>query len=210
MGQRLLRARNKIAHTGIRLHVPEPHRITERTTGVLAVVYLVFTKGYATPGTPDGADLAAEALRLAGLLSRLLPENDEIHGLQALLLLQHARRSARTDSDGNLVPMEEQDRGQWNHSLIAAGVFANWLLFGPEGASTYATLNAVAVLIIACPCALGLATPTAITLGTGRGAEQGILFRSSEALIRDAQRSPSKVSTGTPCQIASIVVVPPL
>ena len=122
MGQRLLRARNKIAHTGIRLHVPEPHRITERTTGVLAVVYLVFTEGYATPETPDGADLAAEALRLAGLLSRLLPENDEIHGLQALLLLQHARRSARTDSDGNLVPMEEQDRGQWNYSMIAAGV----------------------------------------------------------------------------------------
>ena len=122
MGQRLLRARNKIAHTGIRLQVPEPHRITERTTGVLAVVYLVFTEGYATPETPDGADLAAEALRLAGLLSRLLPENDEIHGLQALLLVQHARRSARTDSDGNLVPMEEQDRGQWNHSMIAAGV----------------------------------------------------------------------------------------
>jgi RNA polymerase sigma-70 factor, ECF subfamily len=122
MGQRLLRARNKIAHTGIRLQVPEPHRITERTAGVLAVVYLVFTEGYATPETPGGADLAAEALRLAGLLSHLLPGNDEIHGLQALLLLQDARRSARTDSDGNLVPMEEQDRGQWNHSMIAAGV----------------------------------------------------------------------------------------
>jgi Cu+-exporting ATPase len=66
--------------------------------------------------------------------------------------------------------------------VIAALTFAAWLLLGPEGAATYATLNAVAVLIIACPCAMGLATPTAITLGTGRGAEQGILFRNGEAL----------------------------
>ena len=122
MGQRLLRARNKIAHTGIRLQVPEPRRIAERSAGVLAVVYLVFTQGYAAPGTLGGADLAAEGLRLAELLSRLLPEDDETHGLQALLLLQHARRSARTDSDGNLMPMEEQDRHQWDHSMITAGL----------------------------------------------------------------------------------------
>jgi Au+-exporting ATPase len=71
----------------------------------------------------------------------------------------------------------------------AAITFAIWLLAGPDPALSFALVNAVAVLIIACPCAMGLATPTSIMVGTGRGAEMGILFRKGEALqlLKDAQ-----------------------
>jgi RNA polymerase sigma-70 factor (ECF subfamily) len=123
MGQRLLRTRNKIAHAGIRLRVPEPHRLAERTAGVLAVVYLVFNEGYPATERQGRDDLAAEAVRLAGLVAHLLPDDDEVHGLRALLLLQHAR-AARTDSVGDLVPMEEQDRSRWDHTMVATGLVA--------------------------------------------------------------------------------------
>jgi RNA polymerase sigma-70 factor, ECF subfamily len=121
MGQRLLRTRNRIAHTGIALRVPEPHRLAERTAGVLAVVYLIFNEGY-SPGPRE--ELAAQAVWLAGELARLLPDDDEVHGLRALLLLQHARRATRTDPAGDLVPMEDQDRERWDRELVAAGLAA--------------------------------------------------------------------------------------
>ncbi len=123
MGQRLLRTRNKIAHTGIRFAVPEPHRIGERTAGVLAVVYLIFNQGYGTPGGEGtGEDLAAEAIRLADLLTQLQPDDDEVLGLNALLLLQHARRATRVDADGELEPMQSQDRSRWDRSMVLRGL----------------------------------------------------------------------------------------
>ena len=125
MGQRLLRTRQRIAHTGIALRVPEPHRLAERTAGVLAVVYLVFNEGYSgTEGEGPRDRLAEQAVWLAGELARLLPDDDEVHGLRALLLIQHARRSARTDAAGDLVPMDEQDRGRWDRALIGSGLAA--------------------------------------------------------------------------------------
>jgi RNA polymerase sigma-70 factor (ECF subfamily) len=125
MGQRLLRTRNKIAHTGIRFAVPEPHRIGERTAGVLAVVYLIFNQGYGTPGGDGtGEDLAAEAIRLADLLTQLQPDDDEVQGLDALLLLQHARRVTRVDADGELEPMQTQDRSRWDRSMVLRGLAA--------------------------------------------------------------------------------------
>jgi RNA polymerase sigma-70 factor, ECF subfamily len=123
MGQRLLRTRTKVANAGISLRVPEPHRLTERTAGVLAVIYLVFNEGYSP--TDDGLfrdDLAEEALYLADLVAQLLPEDDEALGLQALMLLQHARRDARVDSAGELQTLEEQDRGRWDRGRIAEGL----------------------------------------------------------------------------------------
>lgn len=123
MGQRLLRTRTKITRAGIGFRVPEPHRLADRTAGVLAVVYLLFTEGYAaTEGEAVRDDLAAEAVRLATLLTELLPHDDEVHGLRALLLLQHSRRAARRDAAGELVTMEDQDRSRWDRADIEAGL----------------------------------------------------------------------------------------
>jgi RNA polymerase sigma-70 factor, ECF subfamily len=122
MGQRLLRTRNKIAHARIQLRVPEPHRLGERIAGVLAVIYLVYNEGYGATAGESDRGLADEGVRLADLIARLLPDDGEAQGLRALLLLQHARRAARADAFGDLVPMEEQDRGRWDHAMIATGL----------------------------------------------------------------------------------------
>ncbi|MDQ6687847.1 MAG: RNA polymerase subunit sigma-24 [Actinomycetota bacterium] len=114
MGQRLLRAKNKIAHAAIPYRVPTAEMLPERLDGVLAVVYLVFTEGYAA-----GRDsLAEEAIRLGRLLDKLMPESEEVRGLLALMLLQHSRRNART-VEGELVTLEHQDRTRWDAAEVA-------------------------------------------------------------------------------------------
>src|SRR3546814_3002149 len=88
------------------------------------MVYLIFNEGYSASGAPNGAraPLCDEAIRLARLLLRLFPAEPEIMGLTALLLLQHARMAARFDADGNIVLLEDQDRSQWDHKMIAEGL----------------------------------------------------------------------------------------
>jgi RNA polymerase sigma-70 factor, ECF subfamily len=113
MTRRLTRAREKIAHTGIRLQLPPPHRVAERLAGTRAVLYLIFNQGY----TAHGVELADEAIRLTGLLDRLAPGEDETRGLLALLLHQHSRRHARV-VDGVAVPLPDQDRSRWDAVLI--------------------------------------------------------------------------------------------
>ncbi len=115
--QRLLRAKRKIGNAGIPFRVPPEHQLAERTSGVLAVVYLIFNEGYRDS---DGA-LAGEALRLARLVVDLMPDEEEARGLLALILLQHARRATRFDGDGELVTMEEQDRDRWDRAAIEEG-----------------------------------------------------------------------------------------
>jgi RNA polymerase sigma-70 factor (ECF subfamily) len=123
MSKRLLRTKQKIENAGISFRLPPAHRLAERTGGVLAVVYLLFNEGYAaTEGTTLRPDLASEAVRLAGLLTALLPDDDEVAGLHALLLLQHSRRDARAGDHGELLTMEEQDRGRWDRALIEQGL----------------------------------------------------------------------------------------
>lgn len=120
MGQRLSRAKAKIADAGIAYAVPPPEQWDERMQAVLTTVYLIFTTGYtAAPGEPR--DLCGEALFLARLLQALSPEQPEIEGALALMLLTEARRAARIDAQGATVPPAEQDRQRWNREQEAAG-----------------------------------------------------------------------------------------
>jgi RNA polymerase sigma-70 factor (ECF subfamily) len=123
MAQRMVRAKRKIRNAAIPYRVPPASLLPDRTAGVLAVLYLLFNEGYsATSGTDMvRADLCAEAIRLARLLVRLMPGEPEAGGLLALMLLQDSRRAARTDSQGELVTLEDQDRSRWNRAEIAEG-----------------------------------------------------------------------------------------
>jgi len=123
MAQRLVRAKGKIRAAGIPYEVPEASRLRERLDGVLRVVYLVFNEGYAAT-TGDALvrrELCAEAIRLGRLLRGLIPESSEVTGLLALMVLTDARRDARLDRRGELIVLEEQDRGLWHAGEIAEG-----------------------------------------------------------------------------------------
>ncbi|MEH0972385.1 DUF6596 domain-containing protein [Micromonospora sp. CPCC 205546] len=119
MTRRLTRAKARIAAAGIPYRVPTGPALAERLPGVLAVLYLLFTRGYDADGEPAFAD---EAIRLARLLDRLMPAQSEVAALLALFLLQHSRRAARRDGDGNLLTLDRQDRARWDHDAIAEGV----------------------------------------------------------------------------------------
>ena len=118
MGQRLFRAKQKVAHAAIPFRVPPAHLLPERLPAVLHVLYLLFNAGY---GDLDRARLADEAIRLARVLAALMPDEPEAHGMLALMLLHDARRDARTDADGDLLTLEEQDRTRWDRDRIAEG-----------------------------------------------------------------------------------------
>ncbi len=122
MAQRLVRAKRKIRDAGIPYRVPDTDELPERLDAVLTVIYLIFNEGYAATsgGTLIRADLCGEAIRLARLVRELLSPNppNECSGLLALLLLQDSRRDARLDAEGNLILLEEQDRGRWNRGQI--------------------------------------------------------------------------------------------
>jgi RNA polymerase sigma-70 factor, ECF subfamily len=124
MGQRITRAKAKIRAAHIPYRVPYAEDLPARVSGVLAVLFLVFNEGYLATGPdsdPVRHDLTAEAIRLTRLIRALMPEDGEVAGLLALMLLTEARRTARVSEAGELVPLDQQDRGAWDAALIAEG-----------------------------------------------------------------------------------------
>jgi RNA polymerase sigma-70 factor, ECF subfamily len=124
MGQRITRAKAKIKAARIPYRVPSADDLPARVSGVLAVLFLVFNEGYLATGAdtdPLRPDLTAEAIRLTRLIRALLPDDGEVAGLLALMLLTEARRAARVSASGELVPLGDQDRGAWDAALIAEG-----------------------------------------------------------------------------------------
>jgi RNA polymerase sigma factor (sigma-70 family) len=124
MGQRISRAKQRVKAAGATFAPPAPGERAERLDAVLQVLYLIFNEGYTSTSGPQLArvELSDEAIRLTRMVHRLLPDESEVAGLLALMLLTDARRPARTAADGSLVPMAEQDRSRWDRELITEGV----------------------------------------------------------------------------------------
>ena len=124
MAQRLTRARGKIRDAGIPYRVPPAHLLPQRLDALLATIYLIFSEGYTASGgaTLDRPDLSNEAIRLARVVHARMPDDPEVAGLLALMLLTDARRAARTGPAGELIPLDEQDRSRWDRDRIAEGV----------------------------------------------------------------------------------------
>lgn len=166
MGKRIVRAKNRIRTARIPFRVPDAAELPGRLPGVLQVVYSIFTEGYAASSGPDlqRLDLAEEAIRLGRILRRLLPAEREVAGLLALMLLVHARRDARTGGDGDVVLLDDQDRGRWDHALIEEGaaLVVVALTGGPPG--LYGVQAAIAALHDEAPDVAGTDWPQIVAL----------------------------------------------
>jgi RNA polymerase sigma-70 factor, ECF subfamily len=146
MAKRLVRAKGKIRHAGIPYRVPPAHLLPERTGGVLGVLYLLFNEGYAATAGAElvRQSLCAEAIRLARVMTKLMPDEPEAAGLLALMLLQDARRAARVDEGGDVVPLEEQDRSRWDRAEIEEGLVLLDDALRHDRAGTYQLQAAIA------------------------------------------------------------------
>ena len=148
LAQRIVRAKAKIKAAGIPYEVPGSAERPSRLASVLRVIYLVFNEGYSAHAgaTVQRSELADEAIRLARLLMNLMPVEPEVMGLLALMQLHHARRTARCTEEGDLVPLEEQDRTRWDHAAIADGAALAESALRQRGFGAYALQAAIAAV----------------------------------------------------------------
>jgi RNA polymerase sigma-70 factor (ECF subfamily) len=160
LAQRLVRAKRKIRDAGISLEVPADHLLPERLSGVLAVVYLIFTQGYtAAHDQPEHRTLSREAIRLGKLVATLMPDEPEALGLLALLLLHDSRAAARFSPAGDVILLADQDRSRWDRTEIAEaiGLLDRALRLGRPG--PYQLQAAIAALHAQASCADGTDWP---------------------------------------------------
>jgi RNA polymerase sigma factor (sigma-70 family) len=148
MGQRISRAKESIRDAGARFRMPPPGEVQARLAAMLHVLYLVFNEGYTATSGPYLVrhELAREAIRLARLVHRLVPDDGEVGGLLALMLLTDARRPARTGQGGMLVPLAEQDRTRWDADAIAEGVALVTEAMSRSAAGPYQIQAAIAAI----------------------------------------------------------------
>jgi RNA polymerase sigma-70 factor (ECF subfamily) len=199
MAQRLVRAKRKIAGAGIPYRVPPPGLLEERLPGVLAVLYLIFNEGYApTEGPFPRAELCDEAIRLARVVQGLMPDEPEVIGLLALMLLQNSRREARTGPGGDLILLEEQDRMLWDHDAIDEGTELLDLAIGVGAPGPYQIQAAIASLHAGAPRPEDTDWPQIVSL-------YGALLRMSPSPVVELNRAAAISMADGPAAALSLV-----
>jgi RNA polymerase sigma factor (sigma-70 family) len=166
MGQRISRAKERIKSAGVPFGMPAGPELRERLRVVLHVLYLIFNEGYTTSSGPElsRADLTAEAIRMARMVHQLMPDEGEVAGLLALMLLTDARRAARTAADGAVVALDEQDRGAWNTSQVEEGVALLTQTLGKAPVGPYQLQAAIAAVHDEAPTAAETDWPQILAL----------------------------------------------
>lgn len=175
MAQRISRAKQRIKESGLPLQSPDGREQAERLASVLHVLYLIFSEGYVSSVGPDlqRSDLANEAIRLARAVHRLLPQDAEVAGLLALMLLTDARRAARTGAQGELIPLAEQDRNAWDRDAISEGVALISATLAKGAVGAYQLQAAIAAVHDEAPTAQDTDWPQILAL-------YGLLMRMSD------------------------------